>query len=61
LIVLACLTVRCTELCHDLDDLTPEEKEAELEPVIVQEIYLLVRTGHLERAKELAGNFDAKK
>jgi signal recognition particle subunit SRP72 len=55
------LTVRWSELCNDLEDLTPEEKEVELEPVIVQEIYLLARTGQLERAKELAGNFDATK
>jgi signal recognition particle subunit SRP72 len=53
--------VRWLELCNDLEDLTPEEKEVELEPVIVQEMYLLARTGQLERAKELAGNFDTKK
>ncbi|KAA8909169.1 hypothetical protein FN846DRAFT_1009456 [Sphaerosporella brunnea] len=56
----AILLKRARQLCQDLEDLTPEEKEVELEPVIVQEIYLLARTGQLERAKELAANFDTK-
>jgi hypothetical protein len=47
-------------LCNALEDLSPEELEAELEPVVVQEIYLLVRTGQLNKARELANDFDAK-
>ena len=49
------------ELCQALDDLTPEEIEAELEPVKVQEIYLLARTGQLEGAQERAKDLDLKK
>lgn len=55
------LTAYHVELCNDLEDLTPEEKELELEPVNVQEIYLLARTGQLDRAKELAASFSAKR
>jgi len=58
---LARLTADREELCNDLEDLTPEEKEQELKPVNVQAIYLLVRTGQLEHAKELASSFDTKR
>ena len=50
-----------TELCEALEDLTEEEKEAELEPVIAQEIYLLARTGQAEKAVHLATSFDSEK
>ncbi|KAF8533156.1 hypothetical protein BDD12DRAFT_919352 [Trichophaea hybrida] len=56
----AVLLKRARQLCNALEDLSPEEIEAELEPVVVQEIYLLVRTGQLDKARELANDFNAK-
>ncbi|KAI5817418.1 signal recognition particle protein [Pyronema omphalodes] len=48
------------KLWESIDDLSPEEKDAELEPVIVQEIYVSLRTGKFDQAKKLADELSAK-
>jgi signal recognition particle subunit SRP72 len=42
------------ELCRTSEDLSPELKTVELFPIAVQELYVLIRQGKLERAEELA-------
>lgn len=49
------------ELCNDLEDLSEQEKQSELEPVTAQEIYALTRTGQFDRALELSKDFDSEK
>lgn len=44
---------RAKELCKTSEDLTPEEKDAELLPIAVQQLYVLIRQGKLEEAEEV--------
>lgn len=43
-----------TELCKTSEDLSPEEKESELLPITVQQLYSLVSQGKMEDAEEIA-------
>lgn len=45
---------RIIDLCNALGDLTEEEKTAELFPIRVQQLYVLIRLGKSEEAEELA-------
>lgn len=49
---------RAVDLCSSLDDLSEEEKQAELLPIKVQQIYVLARLGRIEEATELAQSID---
>lgn len=42
-----------SDLCDSSPDLNNEEKAAELLPILVQEVYALIRLGQLEEAKKL--------
>jgi signal recognition particle subunit SRP72 len=44
------LLKRARDLCEALDDLTDEEKKAEVLPIMVQQVYVLTRMGKLEEA-----------
>ncbi|KAK2755044.1 Signal recognition particle core component [Arachnomyces sp. PD_36] len=48
------LLKRAAELCRSSDDLSPEDKEAELLPIAVQQLYVLLRLGKLDEAKAVA-------
>ncbi|PHH51403.1 Signal recognition particle subunit srp72 [Ceratocystis fimbriata CBS 114723] len=41
------------KLCDELDDLSDEEKQSELVPILMQQVYVYSRLGFIERAKEL--------
>ena len=43
-----------TDLCNALEDLSDEDKLAETLPIMVQQLYVLIRQGRLEEAKRLA-------
>lgn len=47
---------RAKDLCTALSDLSEEEKQAELLPITVQQIYVLTQLGKLEQAEELANS-----
>ncbi|KAF3483642.1 uncharacterized protein GIQ15_02966 [Arthroderma uncinatum] len=49
------LLKRSKALCQASDELSPEDKEAELLPIIIQEIYVYLRQGKLEEADALIG------
>ena len=55
------LLKRARDLCNALDELTEEDKQAELLPITVQQVYVLVRQGKLEEAEKLASTIDVKK
>lgn len=44
----------CIELCKTSEDLSPEEKESELLPITIQQLYTLVSQGKVEEAEEIA-------
>ena len=44
------------DLCNALDELTEEEKTAELLPISVQQLYLLTKLGKTEEADKLASD-----
>lgn len=51
-----CLTLTdntCAELCRTSEDLTPEDKAAELLPIAVQHLYVLIKQGKLEEAESV--------
>lgn len=52
------LLKRARDLCNALDELTEEDKHAELLPITVQQIYIYVRQGKLEEAEKLAATID---
>lgn len=54
------LLKRARDLCKSLDDMSEEEKEAELLPITVQQIYVLTRLGRKEEAASLAKDLDSK-
>ena len=49
---------RSKDLCNALEDLSESEKQAEILPIIVQQIYVLVRQGRLEEASSLAASIN---
>nr|POF05921.1 signal recognition particle subunit srp72 [Quercus suber] len=51
---------RSKDLCNALEDMSDEEKQAELLPITVQQIYVLSRQGRSEEAEELARTVSAK-
>ncbi|KAK4541341.1 hypothetical protein LTR36_008099 [Oleoguttula mirabilis] len=51
---------RARDLCNALEDLSEEEKKAELLPITVQQIYVLSRQGRIEEAGKLARSIDAR-
>jgi signal recognition particle subunit SRP72 len=47
------LLKRARDLCEALDDLSDDEKKAEVLPIMVQQVYVLTRMGKLEEAEAL--------
>jgi signal recognition particle subunit SRP72 len=59
---LGCPSLTITpELCQASEDLTEEEKEAEMIPIYVQTVYLLLKLGRLEDAENLSKQFSWEK
>lgn len=54
------LLKRARDLCNAVEDMSDEDKEAEMLPIMVQQIYVLTRLGRLEEAEKLAHGVDAK-
>ncbi|GIZ45489.1 hypothetical protein CKM354_000865200 [Cercospora kikuchii] len=54
------LLKRAADLCASLEDLSEEEREAELLPIRVQRVYVLSRLGREKEAEELAQSLDVK-
>lgn len=52
------LLKRAKDLCNAVDDMTEEEKEAELLPITVQQIFVVSRLGRVEEAASLAEGLD---
>ncbi|KXS95705.1 hypothetical protein AC578_10767 [Pseudocercospora eumusae] len=52
------LLKRASDLCTSLDDLSEEEKQAELLPIKVQRIYVLERLGRIDEAAKIAQDLD---
>lgn len=48
------LLKRAKELCRTSEDLSPEDKELELLPIAIQQLYALVSQGKTEEAEEIA-------
>ena len=53
------LLKRAHDLCSALEDMSEEEKEAELLPIRVQQVYVAARLGKTEEAEALAQKIDA--
>jgi len=47
-----------TDLCNALEDLSEEDKRAELLPLTVQQVYVLTKLGRKEEAEKLASNVE---
>ena len=45
---------RAKDLCNALSDLSDTEKQAELLPITVQQVYVLTQLGKIDQAEELA-------
>ncbi|KAK3058909.1 Signal recognition particle subunit SRP72 [Extremus antarcticus] len=54
------LLKRARDLCNASEDLSDEDKQAELLPITVQQVYVLSRLGRLEEAETLSKNVDAR-
>ncbi|KAK4623944.1 Signal recognition particle subunit SRP72 [Fulvia fulva] len=54
------LLKRAKGLCSALEDLSEEEKQAELVPITVQQVYVLSKLGRESEAEALAQEIDAK-
>ncbi|KAI7154540.1 signal recognition particle protein [Hortaea werneckii] len=54
------LLKRTKDICNALEDMTEEEKQAELVPITVQQIHVLARQGRTAEAEELSKSIDAK-
>jgi signal recognition particle subunit SRP72 len=52
------LLKRARDLCEALDELTDEEKKAEILPIMVQQVYVFIRMGKQNEANALLGKFD---
>ena len=55
------LLKRARDLCNALEDLSEDEKAAELLPIAVQQVYVLSRLGRTEEAEQVATTIDATK
>jgi signal recognition particle subunit SRP72 len=55
------LLKRARDLCSAVEDMSDDEKEAELLPILVQQIYVLSRLGRSQEAKALAKDLDVSK
>lgn len=53
------LLKRARDLCNALEDLSPEDKEAELVPITIQQVYVLARLGKEDEARNLAQSIEA--
>lgn len=51
---------RAKDLCNALEELSEEEKQTEILPITIQQIYVLIRQGRLGDASALAANIDSK-
>ncbi len=49
-----------TDLCNSLEDLTTEEKHAEVLQIIAQQIHVLTKLGKLHEARVLGAELDVK-
>ncbi|KAF2481693.1 hypothetical protein BDY17DRAFT_252876 [Neohortaea acidophila] len=54
------LLKRAHNLCNALEDMTDDEKEAEMLPIIVQQAYVLAKLGRFEEAERLSQSIDVK-
>ncbi|KAK3696918.1 Signal recognition particle subunit SRP72 [Vermiconidia calcicola] len=54
------LLKRARDLCNALEDLSEEEKQAELLPISVQQVYILARLGRQDEAESLARGLDVR-
>jgi signal recognition particle subunit SRP72 len=45
---------RAKDLCNAASDLSESEKQAELMPITVQQVYVLTQLGKIDEAEELA-------
>lgn len=52
---------RAKDLCNALSDLSDAEKEAELLPIIVQQVYVLAQLGKTDEAVQLASSIPLAK
>jgi len=52
------LLTRAKDLCGKSEDLTDDEKKAELLPITIQQVYVLTRQGKMEEAESLARTLD---
>lgn len=50
-----------SDLCNALDDLTDQEKIAELLPISVQQLYVVNKLGKTEEAEKLAADIALEK
>lgn len=48
------------ELCRTSEDLTPEDRDAELLPISVQQLYVLIRQGKSEEAESVLQEISVK-
>ncbi|SMY22579.1 unnamed protein product [Zymoseptoria tritici ST99CH_1A5] len=55
------LLKRAKDLCSAVEDMSEDEKEAELLPIVVQQIYVLAKLGRSEEAEALAKGLDVSK
>ncbi len=55
------LLKRARDLCSSLEDMSEEDKQVELLPIIVQQVYVLARLGRHEDAEKLSQEVDAAK
>ncbi len=49
-----------TELCRTSEDLTPEDRDAELLPIAVQQLYVLICQGKSEEAESILEEISIK-
>ncbi|KAI9034995.1 signal recognition particle subunit SRP72 [Aspergillus affinis] len=54
------LLKRAKELCRTSEDLTPEDRDAELLPISVQQLYVLIRQGKSEEAESVLQEISVK-
>lgn len=55
------LLKRARDLCNALDELTEDDKQAELLPITIQQVYVLARLGKLGEAEKLAATIEVKR
>jgi signal recognition particle subunit SRP72 len=54
------LLKRAKDLCNSLEDLTDEDKQTEILPITVQQVYVLARLGRAEEAQKVAREVEGK-